>query len=177
MTAAHRKASVLLESMIESPLGALRLLSLDDAVCWLGFDDGDEHADYSKWRQRYLSSYDFFPAGDAHKALHDQIHRYFYGMIQRFKVKTQLFGTDFQLQVWTALRSIAYGTTSSYSAVAEAIGNPKASRAVGQAVGRNPLSIIIPCHRVVGEDGSLVGYGGGIDRKRQLLKLEGALLV
>jgi methylated-DNA-[protein]-cysteine S-methyltransferase len=175
--APHRVPRALLQSFVDSPLGRLRLLSLDDALCYLGFDAEEEGTEYSAWVKRYLSQWTPVPAGGAHEAIHEQLRRYFNGNLKRFRVRSQLFGTDFQLQVWTALRAIAYGTTCSYSTVAEAIGNPHASRAVGQAVGRNPISIIIPCHRVLGEDGSLIGYGGGIDRKKHLLRIEGALLV
>jgi O-6-methylguanine DNA methyltransferase len=175
--APHRVPKALLQSFADSPLGRLRLLSLDDALCYLGFDAEEEDHEYSMWVKRYLSRWTPVPAGVAHAAMHEQLARYFDGNLKRFKVRSQLFGTDFQLQVWTALRAIAYGTTCSYSAVAEAIGNPHASRAVGQAVGRNPIAIIIPCHRILGEDGSLVGYGGGIERKKHLLRIEGALLM
>ncbi len=177
MAASHRTPTALLESTFESPLGMLKLLSLDDAVCYLGFDAGSEGPEYQSWAKHYLSQWDPLPAEGSHDALREQLARYFEGSLKRFRVKTHLFGTDFQLQVWTALRGIAYGATCSYRAIAEAIGNPDASRAVGQAVGRNPISIIIPCHRVIGESGSLVGYGGGIDRKKVLLQIEGALLV
>jgi methylated-DNA-[protein]-cysteine S-methyltransferase len=83
-------------------------------------------------------------------------------------------GTPFQQRVWAALREIPYGSTRSYAAVARRIGNPDAVRAVGLANGRNPLSIVVPCHRVIGSNGALVGYGGGLERKRRLLELEGA---
>ena len=85
-------------------------------------------------------------------------------------------GTNFQRQVWGYLCSIPVGTTTSYGAMANALGNPNAMRAVGMANGRNPISIIVPCHRVIGMDGSLIGYGGGLDRKRWLLNHEGVAL-
>lgn len=173
----HRVPRALLQSFVDSPLGRLRLLSLDDALCYLGFDAEEEGPEYFHWAERYLAQWTPAPAGGMHDPIHEQLTRYFSGNLKRFKVRSQLFGTDFQLQVWTALRAIPYGTTCSYRAVAEAIGNPHASRAVGQAVGRNPIAIIIPCHRVLGEDSSLVGYGGGIDRKKHLLRVEGALLM
>ena len=111
-------------------------------------------------------------------ALFDRLNaRYFEGKLKKFRIKTVLHGTEFQLQVWTALRSIPYGTTTTYKAIAEDIGNPDATRAAGGAIGKNPLPVIIPCHRVIGVDGSLVGFEGGIERKKILLRLEGALLV
>lgn len=177
MTAAHRAPSALYESQLDSPIGTLHMLTLDDALCWIGF--GSEHSggDATGWRRRHLAPYVAEAAGSRHAMIHEQLLRYFDGRLKKFRVKTQLLGTDFQLQVWTALRAIAYGNTVSYQSIADAIGNPKGSRAVGQAVGRNPISIIIPCHRVIGEHGSLVGYAGGIDRKKFLLQLEGALLM
>lgn len=177
MTAAHRAPSALYESHIDSPVGTLRILTLDDALCWLGFATGDAHGEHSAWQRHHLATYSAVPAESRHAGIHEQLLRYFDGRLKKFRVKTQLLGTDFQLQVWTALRAIAYGNTVSYQSIADAIGNPKGSRAVGQAVGRNPISIIIPCHRVIGEHGSLVGYAGGIDRKKFLLQLEGALLM
>jgi methylated-DNA-[protein]-cysteine S-methyltransferase len=92
----------------------------------------------------------------------------------RFSVPIDLLGTPFQRSVWTALQRIAPGATASYSDVARAAGHGSAVRAVGVAIGRNPLSIIVPCHRVIGRDGSLTGYAGGLDRKRRLLDLEAA---
>src|SRR5690606_37942761 len=84
--------------------------------------------------------------------------------------------TPFQLRVWEALRAIPYGTTTSYGALAARVGNPRASRAVGLANGRNPIPIVVPCHRVIGRDGTLVGYGGGLERKRRLLDLEAGVV-
>ncbi|PJG57974.1 methylated-DNA--[protein]-cysteine S-methyltransferase [Aeromonas cavernicola] len=98
---------------------------------------------------------------------------YFAGNLQRFTLPLAATGTAFQQQVWQALRDIPYGETRSYRDIAAAIGNPKAVRAVGAANGRNPLSIIVPCHRVIGHNGSLTGYAGGLEIKQALLALEG----
>jgi methylated-DNA-[protein]-cysteine S-methyltransferase len=103
-----------------------------------------------------------------------QLEEYFAGARRDFDVPLAPQGTGFQLAAWRALRDIPYGETRSYAAQARAIGRPDAVRAVGAANGRNPISIIVPCHRVVGADGSLTGYGGGIDRKRWLLEHERA---
>ncbi|HAL40009.1 MAG TPA: cysteine methyltransferase, partial [Polaromonas sp.] len=101
---------------------------------------------------------------------------YFAGQRNRFEVPLDLAcGTAFQQSVWQALLAIPYGRTASYGEVSRRIGKPTAVRAVGAAVGRNPVSIIVPCHRVMGANGSLTGYAGGLDRKTALLKLEGAL--
>ena len=104
----------------------------------------------------------------------DQLQAYFAGGRERFDVPLDLHGTPFQRAVWDALCAIPGGTTCSYGAIARRIGSAAALRAVGAAVGRNPVSVIVPCHRVIGSDGSLTGYAGGIDRKRALLDLERA---
>ena len=101
-----------------------------------------------------------------------QLDEYFAGKRKDFDVPTRLNGTEFQKQVWLALRDIPYGKTASYKDIAAAVGCPKGYRAVGMANNRNPISIIYPCHRVVGSDGSLTGYGGGLDVKAKLLELE-----
>jgi len=103
-----------------------------------------------------------------------QLHAYFAGTLTDFDVALQMHGTDFQRRVWQGLREIPYGETISYGELARWVGNPKASRAVGLANGRNPVGIIVPCHRVIGADGSLTGYGGGLDRKVWLLEHEAA---
>ena len=103
-----------------------------------------------------------------------QLTEYFSGLRHRFALPLDLHGTAFQLRVWQALCDIPYGETISYAELARRIGNPAAVRAVGLANARNPISIIVPCHRVVGSSGRLVGYGGGLERKRFLLRLEGA---
>lgn len=101
-----------------------------------------------------------------------QLDEYFAGKRKDFDVPTRLNGTEFQKRVWLALRDIPYGKTASYKDIASAVGCPKGYRAVGMANNRNPISIIYPCHRVVGSDGSLTGYGGGLDVKAKLLELE-----
>jgi methylated-DNA-[protein]-cysteine S-methyltransferase len=103
-----------------------------------------------------------------------QLGDYFAGQLTDFDLPLAPAGTDFQRQVWAALRTISYGQTWSYAQVAEKIGRASAVRAVGLANGKNPISVVIPCHRVIGSDGSLTGYGGGLDRKRFLLDLESA---
>jgi methylated-DNA-[protein]-cysteine S-methyltransferase len=115
------------------------------------------------------------PDGVLAQAAH-QLDEYFAGTRRDFELELGPQGTPFQLAVWSALRAIPYGATASYGDIARAVGRPNAVRAVGQANGRNPLAIVVPCHRVIGSDHSLTGYGGGIDRKRFLLALEGAPL-
>jgi methylated-DNA-[protein]-cysteine S-methyltransferase len=101
-----------------------------------------------------------------------QLRAYFDGQLTDFDLPLALDGSDFQRTVWAALQTIGYGETLSYRQLADRIGQPAASRAVGLANGRNPVSIVVPCHRVIGANGALTGYGGGLDRKRYLLALE-----
>ena len=108
---------------------------------------------------------------------HRQITEYLKGERKVFDLPIRLRGTDFQQQVWTALLDIPYGETRSYKQIAEAIGNPKGMRAVGMANNRNPLLIVVPCHRVIGANGSMVGYGEGVEMKEFLLRLEGSIML
>ena len=101
-----------------------------------------------------------------------QLTAYFSGKLQNFDLPLLPEGTEFQQKVWNELRKVKFGTTASYGHIAAQIGNPAASRAVGMANGRNPISIIVPCHRIIGSTGKLVGYGGGLSHKETLLKLE-----
>ena len=104
-----------------------------------------------------------------------QLRAYFAGQLRRFDLPLDLRGTDFQLRVWRELERIPYGETRSYLEIAEAMGAPRAVRAVGAANGANPIPIVVPCHRVIGASGKLVGYGGGLPLKKRLLQLEGAV--
>ena len=113
---------------------------------------------------------------DSIKEAHQQLAEYLKGERKSFDLPLRMKGTDFQQRVWNALLKIPYGETRSYKQIAEAIGNPKAVRAVGMANNRNPLLIVVPCHRVIGADGKLVGYGAGIEKKEFLLRLEKSLL-
>lgn len=115
---------------------------------------------------------DWLRDADVFGAVAGQLDAYFAGELREFDFELAPSGTPFQLQVWEALRAIPYGQTASYGDVARAVGQPGAARAVGGANNRNPIAIVVPCHRVIGSGGSLTGYGGGLDRKRQLLALE-----
>jgi methylated-DNA-[protein]-cysteine S-methyltransferase len=106
-----------------------------------------------------------------------QLAAYFAGALREFSIPLHFQGTPFQQQVWQQLLTVPYGKTTSYQAIANALGNPKAGRAVGAANGQNPISIMAPCHRIIGSDGALTGYGGGLWRKEWLLRHEGYLLV
>lgn len=102
----------------------------------------------------------------------EQLEAYFAGSLQRFDLPVTLSGTPFQVEVWQTLRQIPYGETRTYAEIAAAVGNPAACRAVGMANRQNPLAIVVPCHRVIGKNGALTGYAGGLDRKWFLLELE-----
>jgi methylated-DNA-[protein]-cysteine S-methyltransferase len=130
---------------------------------------------------RSLTQLHMSPPPDASPARHDpqafaeveaQLGAYFAGELTEFDVPLAPAGTGFQLSVWSALLDIPYGETASYGEVAAAVGRPDSVRAVGATNGRNPIAVIVPCHRVIGADGTLVGYGGGLPRKRLLLELE-----
>jgi methylated-DNA-[protein]-cysteine S-methyltransferase len=149
--------------VIDSPIGPLTLAGDDDALTRLCMD---EQTHPPAGRAEWQHDPDGFPD------VVDQLDAYFAGELVTFDVRLRLEGTDFQQRVWEGLLEIPYGATSSYGELAARIGNPKASRAVGLANGRNPIAIIVPCHRVIGSSGSLTGYGGGLDRKRLLLDLE-----
>jgi methylated-DNA-[protein]-cysteine S-methyltransferase len=150
-------------AVVDSPVGPVTLLAVDGTLAGLYLCE-----------QRYPPAPELFGDHDAtlFAAAADQLASYFGGKLTSFDVPLALHGSAFQLQVWTALRSIPYGMTISYGELADRIGRPSAARAVGLANGRNPVSIIVPCHRVVGSDGTLTGYGGGMERKRYLLDLE-----
>jgi methylated-DNA-[protein]-cysteine S-methyltransferase len=110
--------------------------------------------------------------GEVFADIAEQLRGYFDGTRRTFDIELAPHGTEFQRDVWRALAAIPYGATTTYAAIAHAIGRPRAVRAVGAANGRNPLSIVVPCHRVIGQDGTLTGYAGGMDVKRRLLDLE-----
>lgn len=148
---------------IDSPVGPLTLAGTGSTLMHLRMVDQTHEPDRSDWA----------PADDhAFPEAVEQLAAYFAGELTEFDVELELAGTEFQRRVWSALRTIPYGETRSYGQIAEQIDSPGASRAVGLANGRNPIGIIVPCHRVIGSTGGLTGYGGGIDRKRALLALE-----
>ena len=176
MTPPSSKSSIptIYVSQLGSPLGLLHIAGIGDFISWIGFDNESHRSAMEAHFLREMSSAAFAPDPGKHARVQRELEQYFAGKLRRFTTKLHLFGTPFQMQVWTVLRTIPFGVTTSYSKVAEMIGNQQATRAVGGAVGRNPVSIIVPCHRVIGERGMLVGYAGGIDRKKWLLQNEGA---
>jgi methylated-DNA-[protein]-cysteine S-methyltransferase len=146
----------------ESPIGLVEIAGTDSAITALQFVESRNEA------------------GESHPYVEQaaaQVAEYFAGQRREFNLDLEMAGTDFQKHVWRELLTIPYGETVSYQNIATALGNPHAVRAVGAANGQNPISIIVPCHRVVGSNGRLTGYGGGLWRKEWLLNHEGCLLV
>jgi methylated-DNA-[protein]-cysteine S-methyltransferase len=152
-----------LTSIVESPVGPLTMIARDGVL-----------TNVSMHEQRHSSP----PPVDAvtddtwFKDVAERLHAYFVGELTSFDIDMNLHGTPFQRSVWSQLCDIPYGETISYGELARRLGNPNASRAVGMANGRNPVAIIVPCHRVIGANGSLTGYGGGLERKTWLLEHE-----
>ena len=142
----------------KSPIGYIEINSADDAIVSMYFADDD-----SKVQK---------PGSEAVKICIDELDAYFDGNLQQFSFPIKVNGTDFQRRVWNELLSIPFGETISYGELSRRIGNPAAVRAVGSANGSNPLSIVVPCHRVIGSNGKLIGYGGGLWRKKWLLDHE-----
>lgn len=149
-----------------SPYGPLTLVATEHALCGLYMTDQRHRPPEETFGPR--AAPDEQPFAEAV----EQLRAYFAGDLKEFTLQLDLGGTPFQRTVWDELRRIPYGETRSYGQLADALGNPKASRAVGLANGRNPVGIIVPCHRVVGAGGALTGYGGGLERKQRLLDFE-----
>jgi methylated-DNA-[protein]-cysteine S-methyltransferase len=147
-----------MHTTFNSPIGPLTLHAENGALTsvWMEDQDLPEHID------------DTAPLGEARR----QLEAYFAGELREFDLPLAPAGSDFQLGVWKELAKIPYGETISYGELAARVGDPTKARAVGAANGRNPLPVIVPCHRVIGANGSLIGFGGGLDRKRRLLELE-----
>ena len=155
----------LVQTVRPSPLGPVLLAAGPQGLSGIWFVGQQHFPDPAAWTH-----------DDAHPVLleaHAQLMTYFEGDLQTFDLPLQFVeGTPFQQAVWRALQNIPFGHTTTYGDIAQRIGNPQAVRAVGAAIGRNPWSVVVPCHRVVGANGSLTGYAGGLDRKKHLLALE-----
>jgi len=161
------KSKLIYTSHIDTPLGGITMAATDQGLAGVWFDQQRHWPDTTGWI-----------AKDDHPALVEaaaQLRDYFAGKRDHFDMKLDLsHGTAFQQSVWQQLLTIPAGATLTYGTLSAKLGNPAAVRAVGAAVGRNPISVIVPCHRVLGADGSLTGYAGGLERKTALLELEGA---
>lgn len=158
-----RSTTTTLYTRIQSPVGQLLLLGDGETLQGIYMLEAPRPMGVSsRWR----------PAPAAFAEPERQLAEYFAGQRTSFELDLRMNGTPFQRSVWAALREIEYGRTASYGEIATRVGQPGAARAVGIANARNPISIVVPCHRVIGADGSLTGYGGGLERKRYLLALE-----
>jgi len=167
-TVPHRSSTALRYDVVPSPIGDLLVVAHGEALVrveMLPWDDASDPATMTPDDTGVLAS------------AREQLDAYFTGTRTDFDLPLEPRGTPFQRRVWDALLEIPYGETWSYGRLAAHVGDPKLSRAVGAANGRNPIPIVIPCHRVIGAGGRLVGYGGGLDRKRHLLALEARVAV
>jgi methylated-DNA-[protein]-cysteine S-methyltransferase len=153
-------------TLMETPVGELLLVGSNEAITRIEFHGG---------RTKSLPIHEWTESKEPFADARAQLQSYFAGKLRSFDLPLNPQGTEFQQSAWRALLDIPYGETRSYADIARAIGRPKAVRAVGAANGQNPISIVIPCHRVVGSNGDLTGFGGGLQVKQQLLTLEGSL--
>ena len=147
----------------ETPIGSLLLAGDEDGLAVVGFPEGSGHREPEP---------DWIFNEKPLEVACRQLREYFAGERREFDLAVKLTGTEFQVRVLEALQDIPYGETASYGEIARRIGRPKAVRAVGAANGRNPIPIVVPCHRVIGSTGDLTGFGGGLDTKEALLRLE-----
>ncbi|MFC4559089.1 methylated-DNA--[protein]-cysteine S-methyltransferase [Virgibacillus kekensis] len=159
---------------METPVGILLLVSDGEKIVRIEYGSlADVEEKMMRWSNRYFDSPEFIRDASHVEHAKQELNEYFTGERKQFTFDFSFYGTPFQQEVWQALfTAIEYGETKTYKDVAEAIGRPKAVRAVGGAVNKNPFSIVVPCHRVVGTNGSLTGYNGGLDKKEYLLKHE-----
>jgi O-6-methylguanine DNA methyltransferase len=167
-------------TLFSSPVGPLFLAASDKGLVALEFEarlPGQQSVrpNPRNLREESRQKVAFEESPDLTHPYEAQLEEYFSGRRREFTFPLDLRGTDFQLACWRALSDIPYGETRTYADIARTIGKPHAFRAVGMANNRNPIAIVIPCHRVIASDGTLCGYGGGLDIKRRLLELEGAL--
>lgn len=159
-------------SYINSPLGAMIAVSSDIGICFLGFLDKVSLLDLYK-RYELTSGQAIKKEANIHlESLANELDLYFHNGLKTFETPIDLIGTEFQKSVWKVLMQVEYGATQSYKTLAEDDLLNSSSRAVANANRKNPVSILIPCHRIIGSDGSLTGYSGGLDRKKKLLQME-----
>ncbi|WP_042149334.1 methylated-DNA--[protein]-cysteine S-methyltransferase [Paucisalibacillus sp. EB02] len=163
---------------IETPIGILLAISDGEKIVRIDYGAyADNQEKLIKWTKRYFKEWQAIHVPEKVTQVEKQLQEYFRKERLVFEFGYSFYGTDFQKKVWQVLlNELPFGKSKSYKDIAVAIGNPKAVRAVGGAVNKNPFSIVVPCHRVVGESGKLVGYNGGLDRKEYLLKHEEILL-
>jgi len=161
-------------SIFGSSLGVVCIASTEKGVCKIALPK-ESQEDFFRWLEARFSAQNVIEDRGRHEGVLAELESYLAGELREFESPLDLRGTEFQMKVWREVRTIPYGTTCSYRDIAERIGYPRAYRAVGTANGANPIPVIVPCHRVIGKDGSLRGYGGGLAMKERLLRLEGAI--
>lgn len=165
--------SVIYKVEFETPMGRIIACSTDKGICSLEFYNPEKYDKQQSLLKKQLATKDVRDIENGHLTiLKKELSEYFNGKRENFTVALDLVGTDFQKQVWGELLKIPYGNTISYMEQSKRLGNEKAVRAVANANGRNKISIVVPCHRVIGSDGSLTGYASGLDNKKFLLNLE-----
>ena len=164
--------NIILIDRLTTPIGPMFVAATEHGICLLDFVDRKSLETALKDLQQRLNAKIISGENDHIRQLKKELKAYFEGTRRTFDIKTETPGTDFQNQVWESLKDIEYGTTTSYQNQAERIKNPKAVRAVASANGHNRISIVIPCHRVIGKNGEMTGYGGGIERKKWLIAHE-----
>lgn len=172
------KRSFLYYDEMNSPLGQLTLTATEHGLCRIDYGSfRDVESKINSWARKYFLCVEIVRQESILEQTKKQLEEYFMDTRENFELQIDFYGTPFQQRVWKALMDIPHGETRSYKDIALAIQAPKAIRAVGGAINKNPLSIIYPCHRVIGSNGALVGYAGGLDRKKQLLTHEQASVV
>jgi len=174
MQATQSKNAQLYMKSVSSPIGDCTVLATEQGICWVS-TPGADSTNGLAWVKRQLHLEQVNDSNDIPMPLQlaiDELSRYFAGERVTFSCPLDMHGTPFQIAVWKALLDIPFGETRTYGEIAFTIGRPTASRAVGAANGANPIAIIVPCHRVIGSNGTLTGYGGGLAAKEWLLTLE-----
>jgi len=160
----------------DSKIGLIYIASTDKGVCKISVPRQTKK-DFFRWLRENFDDSEVADNKSRNKEVMDQLNRYFNGKLAKFTCSVDMRGTPFQLRVWKELQKISYGTTISYKQLAKRLGTSRGFQAIGRANAANPVPIIVPCHRVLGTDGTLIGYASGVKTKEFLLKLEGSLMI
>ena len=160
----------------DSKIGLIYIASTDKGVCKISVPRQTKK-DFFRWLRENFDDSEVVDNKSRNKEVMDQLNRYFNGKLAKFTCAVDMRGTPFQLRVWKGLLKISYGTTISYKQLAKRLGTSRGFQAIGRANAANPVPIIVPCHRVLGTDGTLIGYASGVKTKEFLLKLEGSLMI
>jgi O-6-methylguanine DNA methyltransferase len=174
MRKSGRKLDEVYYGIFDSGLGMVCIASTEKGVCKIALSEEGEES-FFRWLEAHFGLQNVIEDRDKNEGVLAEIESYLAGELREFESTLDLRGTEFQIKVWKEVKAIPYGITCSYQDIAERVGHSRAYRAVGAANGANPIPIIIPCHRVIGQDGLLRGYGGGLALKERLLRLEGAI--